>query len=76
MIQVLTAYQTASGNIPDGDEAAPSKPFWALSTVQARQAPITVKPRDWVRLLSPTIKLRAPQTPSNSARDTHNLYSF
>ena len=51
MIQALTAYQTASGNIPDGDEAAPSKPFWALSTVQARQAPIIVKPRDWVRLL-------------------------
>jgi len=76
MIQALTAYQTASGNIPDEDEAVPSKPFWALSAVQARQAPTIVKPRDWVRNLRSTIRLRAPQTPSNSARDTHNLYSL
>ena len=73
MIQALAAYQTVSGNLPDGDETASSMPFWTQSTVHARQAPIIIQPRDWVHHLRPTIKLR---TPSNSARDTHNLYSF
>jgi hypothetical protein len=42
MIQALAAYQTASGNIPDGNATAPSMPFWAQSTVHARQAPTII----------------------------------
>jgi hypothetical protein len=76
MIQALTAYQTASGTMADGDKTALSKPLRAQSTVQASLAPIIIQTHDQAHHLRPTIKLRAPRAPSNTARDPHNLYSF